>query len=93
MNLGNTIVQLREQKGIRQRQLAKDLDISQTYLSQIENNWKIPNMSLLEKISAELSTPLPFLFYLSLDEKDISKDMLVHFKKLDPLIKDYIADQ
>lgn len=93
MNLGKILMQLREEKGIKQGQLAENVGISQTYLSQIENNRKMPHMSLLEKISLELSTPLPFLFYLSLDEKDIAEDKLVHFKKLDPLIKDFIADQ
>lgn len=93
MNLGNTVMELRERQGIKQGELAEKLGISQTYLSQIENNKKIPNISLLEKVGVELSIPLPFLFYLSLDEKDISKDKLEHFKKLDPFIKNFIAEQ
>lgn len=84
MNLGNTIAQLREKRGIKQGQLADTLGISQTYLSQIENNKKLPNIALLERVGAELSIPLPFLFFLSLDEKDISKDKLFYFKQLDP---------
>jgi transcriptional regulator with XRE-family HTH domain len=90
MNLGNTISQLREKKGIRQGQLAEKLGISQTYLSQIENNKKLPNISLLETIGASLATPLPFLFFLSLDEKDIPERNRGRFEKLNPLIKDFI---
>lgn len=92
MNLGNTISQLREKKGLKQGQLADALDITQTYLSQIENNKKLPNIALLEKIGIELSTPLPFIFFLSLDEKDIPKDKADHFRFLEPLLKKYIGE-
>jgi XRE family transcriptional regulator, regulator of sulfur utilization len=92
MNLGNTISQLRGQKGMKQGELAHILSITQTYLSQIENNKKLPNIALLNKISAELSTPLPFLFFLSLDEKDIPESRVIHFKLLEPLIKRFVGE-
>ena len=92
MNLGNTITHLREQKGMKQGQLADILGISQTYLSQIENNKKTPNIPLLEKIGSEFSTPLPLLFFLSLDEKDIPPKKRGDFKKLNPLIRDFIGN-
>ena len=92
MNLGNTISQLREQKGLKQGELANSLDITQTYLSQIENNRKLPNISLLEKISSELSTPLPFIFFLSLDEKDIPENKLPFFNLMKPSIRKFIGE-
>jgi transcriptional regulator with XRE-family HTH domain len=92
MNLGNTVTQLREQKGMKQGQLAETLGITQSYLSQIENNKKLPNIALLEKIGSELSTPLPFLFFLSLDENDIPESKRMHFKILDPMIKQFIGE-
>lgn len=92
MNLGNTISQLREQKGMKQGQLAETLTITQTYLSQIENNKKLPNIALLERISAELATPLPIIFFLSLDEKDIPENKVAHFRILEPLIKKFIGE-
>jgi len=92
MNLGNTISQLREQKGMKQGQLAETLDITQTYLSQIENNKKLPNIALLEKISSELSTPLPFIFFLSLDDKDIPESKIQHFRLLEPMLRKFIGE-
>ena len=92
MNLGNTISQLRERKGIKQGQMADTLEITQTYLSQIENNRKLPNIALLEKISKELSTPLPFLFFLSLDEQDIPGNKIAHFRLLEPMLKKFISE-
>lgn len=92
MNLGKTISQLRERKGMNQGEFAKILSITQTYLSLIENNKKTPNMALLEKISEELSTPLPFIFFLSMDEKDIPESKRMHFKALEPVIKKFIGE-
>jgi len=92
MNLGNTVTHLRERKQLKQGQLAGLLGITQTYMSQIENNKKIPNMSLLEKIATELSTPLPFLFFLSLDESDIPENKRQDFKLMEPGIKKYIGE-
>ncbi|RFS26806.1 XRE family transcriptional regulator [Chitinophaga silvatica] len=92
MNLGMTILQLREKMGLKQGQLAENLDITQTYLSQIENNKKLPNIALLERISSELSTPLPFIFFLSLDEKDIPAERVPHFKLLEPLLKKFVHE-
>jgi XRE family transcriptional regulator, regulator of sulfur utilization len=92
MNLGSTISQLREKKRLKQGQLADELDITQTYLSQIENNKKLPNIALLERISEKLSTPLPFIFFLALDEKDIPEGKVDHFRFLEPLLKKYIGE-
>lgn len=92
MNLGKTISQLRERKGLNQGKFAEILSITQSYLSQIENNKRLPNMALLEKISTELSTPLPFIFFLSMDEKDVPENKRPHFKALEPVIKKFIGE-
>ena len=92
MNLGNTISKLREKKEMKQGELAQALGITQTYLSQIENNKKLPNIALLERISTELSTPLPIVFFFSLDDKDIPKEKQANFNFLKPLINNFIDD-
>lgn len=72
MNLGGTIKEIRQKKGMKQNELSLRCSISQTYLSQIENNSKEPHLSVLKDISKQLSIPLPVLFFLSIDENDIS---------------------
>jgi transcriptional regulator with XRE-family HTH domain len=72
--------------------LASDLCITQTYLSQIENNRKLPNIALLEKIGKKLSTPLPFIFFLSLNEDDIPETKRPHFRLLEPALKKFIGE-
>lgn len=92
MNLGNTIKSLRQQQGIRQNSLAESCDISQTYLSQIENNAKEPNISTLKIIAKKLSVPLPVLFFLSLDEKDIKPEKRNAYNHLAPSLQSMIAE-
>ncbi|WP_126247818.1 helix-turn-helix domain-containing protein [Chitinophaga rhizosphaerae] len=92
MNLGNTISQLRGKKGLKQSEMAELLHITSTYLSQIENNKKLPTMALLERISNQLSTPLPFIFMLSMDDKDIPPSKAAHFKLLQPALRQFMLE-
>lgn len=92
MDLGSTIKNIRKQKGIKQNSFAKQCDISQTYLSQIENNAKEPNISTLRIISGNLGIPLPALFFLSLDTKDIKPEKRKAYKHLAPSLQSMIAE-
>ena len=51
MTIGNKIKGLREEKGILQRELAALLEISEAYLSKVENNQKPLKRKDLIKIS------------------------------------------
>ena len=97
MNLGNTIREIRKQKGIKQNALAGLCNISQTYMSQIENNQKEPNISTLKEISTQLHVSLPILIFLSIDEADVPTSKKDVFKIIGPtvktLIKDLIVDE
>jgi transcriptional regulator with XRE-family HTH domain len=92
MNLGTTIKNFRIQKGIKQNSLAEQCDITQTYLSQIENNVKEPNLSTLKVICKHLGIPVPVLFFLSLDEKDIKPEKRASYKHIEPSIKSMISE-
>jgi len=91
--LGETIANIRKEKGMKQGELAFNSSISLTYLSQIENNRKKPNISTLEKISKALEMPLPIIFFLSLDVKDIPENKRKAYSMLFPsfeaLIKEF----
>ena len=72
MNLGKAISDLRKKKKLKQLELAEKCNITQAYLSHIENNKKEPHISTLKEISKALDIPLPIIFFLSLDDADIS---------------------
>lgn len=92
MDLGSTIKKLREQKGIKQNAFAKTCDLSQTYVSQIENNVKEPSMEILKLISKKLNVPLPVLFFLSMDDKDIKANKREAFQFVAPSVKSFINE-
>ena len=91
MNIGQVIKGFRKQKGIKQGEFAELCQVSQTYLSLIENNQKEPNLSLLKTIAEQLEIPLPILFFLSLDENDVPEQKKDIFKILEPSLKGLIA--
>lgn len=92
MNLGTVIKDIRKQRGQTQTEFADSCGITQTYLSQIENNAKEPNLSTLKEISKNLDLPLPILFYLSLNEDDISPEKRKAFEIINPSVKSLINE-
>lgn len=92
MNLGTTIKDIRKKRGQTQTEFAASVGITQTYLSQIENNNKEPNLSTLKDISDKLDLPLPILFFLSLNEDDISPDKRKAFEIVNPSVKSLVDE-
>lgn len=90
MNLGLAIKSIRKQKGFKQNQFAELCDITQAYLSQIENNRKEPNLSILKEISKNLKTPLPILFFLSMDNEDVSPGKKEAYQMIAPSVKSLV---
>lgn len=90
MDLGLAIKSIRKQKGLKQNQFAELCDITPSYLSQIENNNKEPNLSILKIISNKLGTPLPILFFLSLDNDDVKPEKKEAFQMIAPSIKSLV---
>ncbi|MGH1339445.1 MAG: helix-turn-helix domain-containing protein [Aureispira sp.] len=88
MRLGNAIKQLRKQKYLSQGELAKKSNLSQTYLSQIENDKKEPTLSSLKAIVTQLETSLPAIFILALNEQDIREEHRDKYEDLQPLLEE-----
>jgi XRE family transcriptional regulator, regulator of sulfur utilization len=86
MDIGQTILRVRKEKGIKQKDLAKGAGISPTYLSQIEKGQRVPRMDILEKISAEINVPLSILSFLSLDVDSIPEDKKYAYNQVKPLL-------
>ena len=61
MNTGHIIKLIRTADGLGQGDLAEKLNVSRTYLCQIENGRKQPSLSFLKQFSSQFSVPLPLL--------------------------------
>ena len=92
MDLGLTIKKIRKEKGLTQGEFATACGITQTYLSQIENNQKEPNLSTLKKLSDALGLPLPILFFLSMNEDDVRPNKRKAFNQINPAIKSLVSE-
>ena len=62
--VGNTIKDLRKQKGISQEELADSIDSHQVYISEIERGLKLPSLPVLYKIAHCLGFSLTELISL-----------------------------
>jgi transcriptional regulator with XRE-family HTH domain len=69
MTLGMTIRHLRQAKHLSQLDLAKRLNISASYLSQLERDKREATIPLLRNLAAELGAPAALLFAAALAEK------------------------
>lgn len=90
MMINETLRLLRTINGVTGKELAANLGISTSYLSEIENGKKIPGLDLLEKYSTafkvKLSTIILFSEEIQIDKskspvKMQKRDMLFRFVK------------
>jgi putative transcriptional regulator len=58
----NKIAESRKEKLISQEKLAEQVGLSRTYISEIENNKKQPNVKLAIKIAKVLGTSVESIF-------------------------------
>lgn len=63
MNIGKGIKFVRVAADLRQGDMAKRLEISQNYLSLLENNKAEPSMGLVKKISELFGVPVSYILW------------------------------
>jgi transcriptional regulator with XRE-family HTH domain len=90
MKVGAAIKAKRKEQLLRQEELARRVGITQSYLSQLENDRKEPNLSTLRRISEALNIPLPFLMALSLSAEDVPEHKREAFDALYPKMESLI---
>lgn len=61
MSVGNTIKQIRKQRNLTQQQLADELKLSRSYLSDIENGRKQPSIKTTQALADKLNVTIGYL--------------------------------
>lgn len=94
MKIGATIREIRKGKNpvLKQYQLAQNLGISQTYLSQLEKGSKEASPDLIKKIANALDTPLPVFILMSVEESDIPEHKRAAHKQLTPILLELLNE-
>jgi len=90
--LGERVAALRKSKGLTQSKLAEKAEISNNFVSNIENNHSIPSLETLMKICIALdATPNDLLMGISTDHIDYSThDIADLINQCSPKEKRYI---
>lgn len=89
MKIGKTIKLIRTLKGIKQKELAKKINITHNYLSAVENDKKEPSLVLLNKLSKFLEVPLSLLFIENIDFSSMPKEQMDLFLKFKNIVVEY----
>ena len=84
MNIALAIKKLRKDSNIKQYVMAKDIGITQSYLSGIEQGKKIPSISTLQLICDYLNKPMPVLLWFGLSIEDVPESKRDIFKSIKP---------
>lgn len=65
MKLGDTIKHLRIFNGLSIKQISNELKISESYLSEIENNKKSPSIKIIEKLAYHFNMSISDILKIS----------------------------
>lgn len=77
------IKQIRKQKKITAYQLSRDLNISRSYLSELENNKRVNvSLNILLNIANYLDINVKDLFYTTFDIEDLKQKMYKSIKNV-----------
>ncbi len=69
MNIGEAIRTVRQRKLVKQKDLAAALGISSSFLSQIEQGKREPNLEMIKRIADKLKIPVQLVLLLATDFK------------------------
>ena len=92
MKIGVTIKKLRKEKRIKQIDFSKQCGISQTYLSQLENDERNPTVDVLERISNVLEIPYPVLSFLSITVENVPEEKKEVYKRMEKVMFGLVED-
>lgn len=78
LKIGQVIKIFRAAIGIRQKDLAKKVDIQPHYLSLIESGKREPSLQMLRRIAKELDVPIGLLFWEAEGKGDVQPSKQQH---------------
>jgi transcriptional regulator with XRE-family HTH domain len=78
MDIGKRIAEIREQVGLTQSALAREIGISQSAISQIEAGERNPSFDMLRQIARALKISIPHL--VGAEVEQLSREEEAHFR-------------
>ena len=91
IQLGSTIRTLREDRGLKQSELAEKADVSVSFLCHIENDKREPSPALARKLAKALSVPIEVLVWGALNTPpNLSEEEREVFRVAKSLASNYL---
>jgi transcriptional regulator with XRE-family HTH domain len=91
--IGKAVVAIRNERHISQKELADRTKLANGYLSQIENDKKLPSLEALDSICQALNVPMyVFLLKAKIEESINDPDQMVFLRQLKPAIDAVVKD-
>lgn len=90
MKIGTTIKEIRKKKGISQKEFAKSIDKTPTYISLIESDKKKPSLKFVQEVADYFGVPSYYILFKSMEEEDVVEEKRDAYKKLAPSITSMI---
>ena len=82
MNAGDAIKNLRKNKGLSQKELAKKCGLSANALCSIEKNESFPSRESIDKICKALGIPTSYLLFFAVTDEDVPVEKRTAFNAL-----------
>jgi transcriptional regulator with XRE-family HTH domain len=89
MNIGTNIKIVRTARGIKQADIAEQLNIAPNYISMIEANKRSPSLTMIKKIAKVLNVPTSVLV---LDDKEFENIQNENIKQITTSLKLLLVD-
>lgn len=90
MKIGATLRGLRTKANMSQGDLAKELNITQAYLSRVETDHKEASTDLIKRIGDYFKVPYAIVLWGAVEESDVAEEKKEIFKNLKPLVDSLI---
>jgi len=87
MKIGSAIKSIRKKIGVPQWELADKCGLSQTSMSQIENNIKRPHSKTIAKICEALEIPESIIYIIAMEDVDVPSNKKNTYNLVYPSIK------
>jgi transcriptional regulator with XRE-family HTH domain len=90
-HIGEAVKRVRKLKKLKQKDFAKQIKISTSSLSAIEQGARVPSLRMLQKIADGFKISLPILLWFSVKREDVEEDKRETFDILMPQINSMIS--
>jgi len=87
MKIGSAIKSIRKKLDVPQWELAEKCELSQTSMSQIENNIKRPHPKTVAKICEVLEIPESIIYIIAMEDIDVPSNKKATYSLVYPSIK------